>query len=193
MNGMSSEKKLLIFSAPSGSGKTTIVNYLLKQGLPLEFSISATSRAPRGEEVNGKHYHFLSVEDFKNRINSEEFVEWEEVYTDTFYGTLKSELERIWNNGKHVVFDVDVVGGVNLKKLFGSQAMSVFIQAPSVDELRKRLTGRGTDSEEVIAKRIEKAEFEMGFAKEFDHLVVNDILQNACDKVLEKVQNFIEQ
>jgi guanylate kinase len=184
--------KLLIFSAPSGSGKTTIVKHLLKLNLGLEFSISATSRNMRNGETDGKDYHFLSAEDFAARIDKDEFVEWEEVYKGCYYGTLKSELERIWANGNHVVFDVDVVGGVNLKKIFGDKALSLFVQAPSVEELENRLKGRGTDSDEEIAKRIDKAKYEMTFAKEFDTIIVNDNLEKAYAEAEESVRSFLE-
>ena len=151
--------KLIIFSAPSGSGKSTIINYLLQQSLRLRFSISATSRAPRGMEKNGVEYYFLTPEAFKARIAKGDFLEYEEVYTDKFYGTLKSEVERILNEGDNVIFDVDVVGGCNIKRFYGDRALSVFIQPPSIEELRKRLVGRGTDTPEVIESRIAKAEY----------------------------------
>ena len=151
--------KLIIFSAPSGSGKSTIINYLLQQSLRLRFSISATSRAPRGTEKNGVEYYFLTPEAFKARIAKGDFLEYEEVYTDKFYGTLKSEVERILNEGDNVIFDVDVVGGCNIKRFYGDRALSVFIQPPSIEELRKRLVGRGTDTPEVIESRIAKAEY----------------------------------
>ena len=174
MNG-----KLIIFSAPSGSGKTTIVRELLKDYPQFEFSISATSRAPRGVEQNGVDYYFLSQEEFAAKVASDSFVEWEEVYAGTCYGTLKSEMERIWSKGNVIIFDVDVMGGINLKKIFGEAACSIFIMPPSVEELQKRLEGRGTDSAEVIAKRVAKAEFEISKAPEFDHKVVNDVLATA--------------
>ena len=151
--------KLIIFSAPSGSGKSTIINYLLKQDLHLRFSISATSRAPRGTEKNGVEYYFLTPEEFRSRIANGDFLEYEEVYTDKYYGKLKSEVERILNEGDNVIFDVDVVGGCNIKKFYGDRALSVFIQPPCIDDLRKRLEGRGTDSPEVIESRIAKAEY----------------------------------
>jgi len=182
MNG-----KLVIFSAPSGSGKTTIVKHLLSKDLHLEFSISATSRAPRGEEQHGKDYYFLTVNDFKQKIANDAFVEWEEVYHDRFYGTLRSELDRIWSKGNHVLFDVDVKGGVNIKKQFGDQAISVFIQPPSIEELRKRLEGRATDSAEEIEKRVAKAEEELTYASQFDHVILNDNLETAkaeAEKIL---------
>ncbi len=185
--------KLFIFSAPSGSGKTTIVKHLLKLNLGLEFSISATSRNMRSGETDGKDYHFLSADDFAARIENDEFVEWEEVYKGCYYGTLKSELERIWANGNHVVFDVDVVGGVNLKKIFGDKALSIFIQAPSVEELENRLRGRGTDSDQEITKRIDKAKYEMTFAKEFDTIIVNDDLDKAYAEAEESVRRFLEK
>lgn len=183
--------KVIIFSAPSGSGKSTIINYLLEQGLGLEFSVSATSRAPRGEEQNGKEYYFFSAEEFKSKIDAGELLEWEEVYSGCYYGTLKSEVERIWKKGHTVLFDVDVVGGVNLKKIFGEQALSIFVQAPSVDVLRKRLIDRATDSADKIRQRVEKAEFEMTFAGKFDVIVVNDNLHQAYADAYKKVKGFI--
>lgn len=185
------EGKLIIFSAPSGSGKSTIINYLLKQGLDLNFSISATSRAPRGEEKNGVEYYFLTPDEFRNRIAQGEFLEFEEVYKDKFYGTLKSEVERILKEGKNVIFDVDVVGGCNIKKFYGDRALSLFIQPPSVDELRKRLEGRGTDSSEVIESRIAKAEYELGFANKFDTVIVNDNLEKAEEETIKKIKEFL--
>ncbi|MBR4046263.1 MAG: guanylate kinase [Alistipes sp.] len=184
--------KLVIFSAPSGSGKTTIVRELLKRFNCFEFSISATSRQPRGQEQNGVDYYFLSNEEFKERVARDEFVEWEEVYQGTCYGTLKSEMERIWAKGNIILFDVDVMGGINLKHIFGDNACSVFIMPPSVEELERRLRGRGTDAEEVIQKRIAKAEFELSKASEFDHVVVNDKLEEAVDKVAEIITRFIK-
>lgn len=184
--------KLVIFSAPSGSGKTTIVRELLKRFNCFEFSISATSRQPRGQEQNGVDYYFLSNEEFKERVARDEFVEWEEVYQGTCYGTLKSEMERIWAKGNIILFDVDVMGGINLKHIFGDNACSVFIMPPSVEELERRLRGRGTDAEEVIQKRIAKAEFELSKASEFDHVVVNDKLEEAVDKVAEIITLFIK-
>lgn len=183
--------KLVIFSAPSGSGKSTIINYLLKQGLNLHFSISATSRLPRGTEQNGVEYYFLSPDEFRARIAAGDFLEYEEVYTDKFYGTLKCEVERLLQEGKHVIFDVDVVGGCNIKKFYGERALSVFIQPPSVEELRKRLEGRGTDTPEVIESRIAKAEYELGFAPRFDVVVVNDDLEQAETKALQVIQDFL--
>lgn len=185
--------KLLIFSAPSGSGKTTIVKHLLSQNLDLEFSISATSRQARYNEKNGVDYYFLSPEEFASKIKNEDFLEWEEVYKGTCYGTLKSEVERIRNNGKNVIFDVDVVGGVNIKKFYGDEALSIFVQAPSIEELKKRLIKRNTDSQEIIQKRIEKAEFEMTFATKFDYILVNDDLELAFTKAKKVITNFINQ
>ena len=185
--------KLIIFSAPSGSGKSTIINYLLTQNLNLHFSISATSRAPRGTEQNGIEYYFLTPEEFRNRIAAGDFLEYEEVYTDKFYGTLKSEVERILNKGDNVVFDVDVVGGCNIKKYYGERALSVFIQPPSVEELRKRLEGRGTDAPEVIDSRIAKAEFELSFVSKFDVVIINDDLDKAKSDTLTTIQNFLKR
>lgn len=183
--------KLLIFSAPSGSGKTTIVRRLLEQFTNLEFSISATSRAPRGVEKNGVDYYFLSAEEFAEAVAANKFVEWEEVYKGTCYGTLRSEMERIWNKGNVILFDVDVMGGIRLKEIFGNDAMSIFVMPPSIEELRRRLEGRGTDAPEVIEKRIAKASFELTKAPEFDRQVVNDDLEVAVAEVAEIVKNFI--
>ncbi|MBQ2020125.1 MAG: guanylate kinase [Rikenellaceae bacterium] len=183
--------KLLIFSAPSGSGKTTIVRRLLEQFSNLEFSISATSRAPRGVEKNGVDYYFLSAEEFAEAVAADKFVEWEEVYKGTCYGTLRSEIERIWSKGNVILFDVDVMGGIRLKEIFGEDAMSIFVMPPSIEELRRRLEGRGTDAPEVIEKRIAKASFELTKAPEFDKQVVNDDLEVAVAEVAEIVKNFI--
>lgn len=184
--------KLVIFSAPSGSGKTTIVKELLKRFSRFEFSISATSRAPRGNEQHGVDYYFLSHDEFRERVERNEFVEWEEVYAGTCYGTLRSEIERIWAKGNVILFDVDVMGGINLKRKFGDEACSIFIMPPSVEELERRLRGRGTDSEEVIQKRIAKAEFELSKSVEFDHTVVNDQLDVAVNKTADIVDNFLK-
>ncbi len=184
--------KLIIFSAPSGSGKSTIINYLLTQNLNLHFSISATSRAPRGTEQNGIEYYFLTPDEFRNHIAAGDFLEYEEVYTDKFYGTLKSEVERILANGDNVIFDVDVVGGCNIKKYYEERALSVFIQPPSIEELRKRLVGRGTDTQEVIESRIAKAEFELGFADKYDVVIINDDLDKAKSEALTVIQNFLQ-
>lgn len=184
--------KLIIFSAPSGSGKSTIINYLLTQGLNLAFSISATSRAPRGTEQHGVEYYFLSPEEFKQRIANNEFLEYEEVYENRFYGTLKAPIEKQLKEGYNVVFDVDVVGGCNIKKYYGDRAISIFIQPPSIEELRKRLIGRGTDTMEVIEDRIAKAEFELGFADKFDVVIVNDDLETAKEEALSTLQTFLK-
>ena len=183
--------KLIIFSAPSGSGKSTIINYLMTQNLNLAFSISATSRPPRGTEQHGVEYYFLSAEEFKQRIANDEFLEYEEVYENRFYGTLKAPIEKQLEEGLNVVFDVDVVGGCNIKKYYGDRALSVFIQPPSIEELRKRLVGRATDAPEVIESRIAKAEFELGFAEKFDVVVINDELEKAKADALETIQNFL--
>ena len=184
--------KLIILSAPSGSGKSTIVKHLLEEDLNLEFSISATSRAPRGEEKHGVEYYFFTPEEFKKRIENQEFVEWEEVYAGTYYGTLKSEVERITNNRKNVIFDVDVVGGVNIKKMYKKEALSIFIMPPSVEELRNRLNARGTDSPEAIEKRLAKAETELTYASQFDEVVVNDLLEVAQIEATEIIAGFLE-
>lgn len=183
--------KLIIFSAPSGSGKTTIVRELLKVFPQLEFSISATSRSPRGVEQDGIDYFFLSQEEFKQRVERDEFVEWEEVYNGTCYGTLRSEMERIWAKGNVIIFDVDVMGGINLKKIFGADACSIFIMPPSIEELRNRLVGRATDSAEVIEKRVAKAEFEISKAEHFDHVVINDTLADAVEQTRQIIATFI--
>lgn len=183
--------KVVIFSAPSGSGKTTIVRALLQRFPQLEFSISATSRAPRGTERNGVDYHFLSQREFAEAVAANRFVEWEEVYEGTCYGTLRSEIERIWSAGHVIVFDVDVIGGINLKRIFGADACSVFIQPPSVAELRRRLESRGTDAPEVIDRRVAKAEFELTKAPRFDRIVVNDDLETAIAEAAGILENFI--
>jgi guanylate kinase len=183
--------KIIVFSAPSGSGKSTIINYLLTQNLGLEFSISATSRSPRGTEQNGVEYYFLTPKEFRAKIANEEFLEYEEVYKDRYYGTLKSEVERIAAKGHVAVFDVDVVGGVNIKKYYGISALSIFIQPPSVDALRERLEIRGTDTPEVIAERLAKAEWEMSFAPKFDVVIVNDELEKAQIEALKVIQFFL--
>ncbi len=185
--------KLIIFSAPSGSGKSTIINYLLTQNLNLSFSISATSRAPRGTEQNGVEYFFLTPEEFKQRIANDEFLEYEEVYKDRFYGTLKAQVEKQLAAGQNVIFDVDVVGGCNIKKFYGDRALSVFIQPPSLEELRKRLTGRGTDAPEVIESRLAKAIFELSYAEKFDVVIVNDNLEKAQEEALKTIRDFIQQ
>ena len=188
-----SKGKLIIFSAPSGSGKSTIINYLLTQHLNLAFSISATSRAPRGSERDGVEYYFLTPDEFRRRIAAGDFLEYEEVYADKFYGTLKSEVERLTTAGKNVLFDVDVVGGLNIKRFYGERALSVFIQPPSLAELRRRLEHRATDTPEVIESRLAKAEYELSFAPKFDRIVVNDELDRACQEVLSVVRNFLAE
>ena len=185
--------KLIIFSAPSGSGKSTIINYLLTQNLNLSFSISATSRAPRGTEQNGVEYFFLTPEEFKQRIANNEFLEYEEVYKDRFYGTLKAQVEKQLAAGQNVIFDVDVVGGCNIKKFYGNRALAVFIQPPSLEELRKRLTGRGTEAPEVIESRLAKATFELSYAEKFDVVIVNDNLEKAQAEALKTIRDFIQQ
>lgn len=185
--------KLIIFSAPSGSGKTTIVHRLMQLVEGLEFSVSATSRAPRGVEQNGKDYYFLSGEEFDQKISEDAFVEWEEVYAGTKYGTLRSELERIWSKGHTILFDVDVKGGVRLKNIFGEQALSIFVMPPSIEELRRRLEGRATDSPEKIEQRIGKANEEIGYAEQFDRTIVNDDLEVAVEQVCKAVTEFINK
>lgn len=186
--------KCIIFSAPSGSGKSTIVQYLMKEHpeFHLTFSISATSRPPRGNEQHGVEYFFLSPEEFREKINNEELLEYEEVYPDRFYGTLKSQVTRQLTQGQHVVFDVDVVGGCNIKDFYGDQALSIFIQPPSVDELRRRLIARATDDAEQIEKRLSKAEYEMSFATRFDKILVNDNIETAKTEAVKLLQNFLK-
>ncbi|MBR5856130.1 MAG: guanylate kinase [Bacteroidales bacterium] len=183
-------KKVIIFSAPSGAGKSTIVGYLLKKFPFLEFSVSATSRKPRGEEVNGKHYYFFSTDQFETKIKNGEFIEYEEVYSGSYYGTLKSEVERIWDKGNIIIFDIDVKGGVNLKRLYGANALAIFIQPPSVEELRNRLIGRGTDSAEAIERRVAKAQEELAYANKFDRIIVNDNLEEALKEAENCVSEF---
>jgi guanylate kinase len=186
--------KVVIFSAPSGAGKSTIVNHLLGIHPELEFSISATSRAPRGQEKHGVEYYFFSADEFRQMISEDKFVEYEEVYAGSFYGTLRSEVERIWAKGHAIVFDIDVQGGVNLKRIFGEQALSVFIQAPSVEVLRERLIGRGTDTQEAIEKRVAKAASEMEFADgKFDYTLVNDDLQTAKAEAEKLIADFLKK
>lgn len=185
------EGKLVIISAPSGAGKTTIVKHLLNSGLNLSFSVSATTRAKRGDEKDGVDYFFLTVQEFKKRIENDEFVEWEEVYKDLYYGTLKCELERIWANGKNVLFDVDVKGAINLKKKFGTNSIAVFINPPSVEELENRLVKRGTDTPEKIRIRVEKATEELKLSNQFDTIVMNHYLDKAVEEVLNIVSSFI--
>lgn len=185
--------KLIIFSAPSGAGKSTIVGALLKRFPNLEFSISATSRAPRGTEQHGKEYYFLSSEEFRKAIDEDKFVEWEEVYGGSYYGTLRSEMERIWNKGNVIAFDVDVMGGIRLKEIFGEQACSVFVMPPSVEELERRLISRATDTPEVIAKRVAKAASEIEKSSKFDHIVINDNLDEAIAQATEILEQFIQK
>ncbi|MGB2128648.1 MAG: guanylate kinase [Flavicella sp.] len=185
--------KLIVFSAPSGSGKTTIVRHLLtKSELKLDFSISATSRSPRGKEVDGEDYYFLSAADFNKKVAENAFVEWEEVYTDNCYGTLRSELERIWALGKHVIFDIDVIGGLNIKKQFPEQTLAVFVKPPSIDEMERRLRARQTDSEEKILERVAKAEKEISYAQNFDSILINDCLDDAKIDAYNMVSDFVK-
>lgn len=185
--------KIIIFSAPSGSGKSTIINFLMQQNLNLAFSISATSRPPRGTERHGVEYFFLTPEDFRQRIANGEFLEYEEVYKDRFYGTLKEQVEKQLENGQNVVLDVDVKGGCNIKNHYGSRALSIFIQPPSIEALRQRLNGRGTDSPEVIEDRIARAEYELGFADKFDTVVINDDLEKAQQEALQILKDFLNE
>ena len=187
--------RLLVFSAPSGSGKSTIVQWLVKEHpeLNLHFSVSCTSRLPRGTEQNGVEYFFISPEEFKKKIENKEFIEYEEVYKDRYYGTLKSQVEQQISRGENVVFDVDVKGGCNIKQCYGSRAMSIFVQPPSIEELRRRLNSRGTDTPEVIEQRLAKADYELSFARKFDHIVVNDDLETAKQKTYELLSTFLNQ
>ncbi len=184
--------KLIIISAPSGAGKTTIVKYLLKCNLNLEFSISATSRKPRNNEKHGVDYYFIDNNEFKLKVNNNEFLEWEEVYEGTCYGTLLSEVNRLTDKGKNVLFDVDVKGGISIKKIFGSKALSLFIQPPSIDELRYRLEKRGTDSPDVINKRVAKAKYEITYAGEFDYIIINEDLDKAQIETENLIRNFVD-
>jgi guanylate kinase len=185
--------KLIIFSAPSGAGKTTIVRHLLDRNLNLEFSISATSREKRHTETDGKDYYFLTPEEFRSKIENNDFLEWEEVYNGSYYGTLKSEVDRIRSLGKNVIFDVDVIGGCSIKKIYGNEALAVFVQPPSVEELRKRLVSRSTDAPEVIEKRVAKAAYELTFANQFDCIIVNENLEKAFAEAELCIRKFIEQ
>lgn len=184
-------EKVIIFSAPSGSGKTTLVKHSLEQFSELEFSISCTTRQPRGSEIHAVDYHFLSPDEFRQKIEEDAFVEFEEVYTDKYYGTLKSEVEKIWNLGKVVIFDVDVKGGISLKKYFGEKALSIFIEPPSIEELERRLISRNTDDAETIKTRVEKAEEEISYAGEFDKIVINNNLDDAKKEIESLIKNFI--
>ena len=184
--------KLIVISAPSGAGKTSIVKHLLNNMDALSFSVSACSRDKRENETDGKDYHFLGVEDFKKKIKKDAFLEWEEVYENQFYGTLKSEVQRVWNEGKVVIFDVDVAGGLNIKKQYTQECLSIFIMPPSVDVLRERLGGRGTESEETLDIRISKAEEEISRNSEFDKVILNDDFEIACEETQEVISNFIK-
>jgi guanylate kinase len=185
--------KLVIVCAPSGSGKTTIVRAVLQEIKELQFSVSATSRKVREGEVHGKDYYFIPEDEFKSRIEKGDFLEWEEVYSGSFYGTLKSEVNRICDQGLHVIFDVDVIGGLNIKKQYPDNALAVFIRPPSIEELRNRLMGRGTETPETLEKRIAKAEYEIGFADQFDLIIVNDVLEQAISETLEQIRRFISK
>jgi guanylate kinase len=186
--------KLIVFSAPSGSGKTTIVHHLLQfKELNLDFSISATSRDKRGKEVHGKDYYFISLKEFQKHIKNNDFVEWEEVYSDNFYGTLKKEIERIWALGKNVIFDIDVKGGLNIKSQYPDETLAIFVQPPSITEMERRLRNRKTDSEEKIKERVLKAEKELKFAKDFDVILVNDELEIAKKNAYNLVNNFLNK
>ena len=185
--------KCIIFSAPSGAGKTTIVHHVLETELNLQFSISATSRNKRENEENGKDYYFLSLNEFKNHISEDKFIEWEEVYQNNFYGTLKSEIERIWSEKKHVIFDVDVIGGIRLKSIFREKALSIFVQAPSIKELENRLKNRNTETPSSLKRRIDKAKEEMEFAKDFDVVLINNELGIAKKDAVQLIENFIQK
>lgn len=189
-----SQGKIIILSAPSGTGKSTIISRLMTHPeLRLQFSVSATSRAPRGQECHGREYYFLSPEEFKSKVEANEFVEWEEVYAGTCYGTLRSEIDRITDAGNNVIMDIDVKGGLNVKKIFGPRALAIFILPPSHEELERRLRGRATDSEETILRRLAKADFELGFAPQFDTRVINDDLDTATRKTADLINDFISE
>jgi guanylate kinase len=185
--------KLVILSAPSGSGKTTIIDYVLSQNIPAGFSISATSREPRGTEQHGKEYYFLTPKEFKEQIQRGEFLEYEEVYKDRFYGTLRSEVENLLNKGNNVILDVDVAGGLNIKNIYGGDALLIFIKPPSITELKKRLEKRGTDSPQIITDRISKAEYELSLASQYDKVIINDNLEQAKRETLTVINNFLIQ
>ncbi len=185
------EGKIIIVSAPSGAGKTTIVRHLLSKYSNFAFSVSATTRKARGNEVNGVDYFFLTIDEFKTKINNNEFLEWQEVYPDNFYGSLKDEVEKILNSGKNILFDVDVVGGSNIKKYYGARALALFIQPPSIPELEKRLIARSTDDQKVIRERVEKAERELSYAPLFDTIIINDTLEHALQEAEICVKNFL--
>ncbi len=188
---MGQSGKVIIFSAPSGSGKTTLVKHLLGCDLGLEFSISATSRAPRGDEQDGRDYYFLSSEEFRERVLKGDFIEWEEVYSGSMYGTLRAEVERIWSEGKTVIFDMDVVGGLNLKSLYQEDALAIFVMPPSMEELERRLRGRKTDDEDKIRQRLAKARKELGRSDRFDHILLNNELEMAKKEAEERVRQFL--
>lgn len=188
---MTQSGKSLIVCAPSGAGKTTIVRHLLRTFENLEFSVSATSRVPRKGETPGMHYHFISANEFRKNIEESKFLEWEEVYSDQYYGTLKSEINGLWSKGKHVIFDVDVEGGANLKEIFGGKALAIFVRPPSIDVLEKRLRSRGTETEESLQKRLSKAERELTYETKFDTTVINDVLSKACAEAENKVKKFL--
>lgn len=190
---MENQGKLIIFSAPSGAGKTTIVQHILKKFPNIQFSVSATTRASRGDEVDGKDYYFVSQESFLHKVAKHEFIEFEEVYSGTFYGTLKAEIDRIWSEDKHVIFDLDVEGGLRLKKKFEKNALAIFVQAPSLDVLIERLRGRGTDTEEKLKERISKASKEMTYADKFDVILANDDLSKACEEAEKLVEAFLKK
>lgn len=186
--------KLIVFSAPSGSGKTTIAKYLLNEtDLALDFSVSAASRAPRQGEIDGKDYYFLSADAFRTKVDEDAFLEWEEVYTDNFYGTLKSEITRIWEEGKHVIFDIDVIGGLNIKKQFPKETLAIFVKPPSIEEMERRLRTRATETEEKIKMRVAKAEQEIGYAEKFDTILINNDLELAKQDAYNMVSEFLNK
>ncbi|MBQ6070148.1 MAG: guanylate kinase [Bacteroidales bacterium] len=185
--------KVIIVSAPSGAGKTSIVRHLLQAVPKLQFSISATTRAKRDYETDGKDYYFITSDEFKKRLDNDEFLEWQEVYENQYYGSLKSEVERIWQNGQTVIFDVDVLGGLNIKKFFGGQALAIFIEPPSIEELANRLRNRGTESPESFQKRLDKAEYELSFSPQFDKIILNDVLEQAQQETIQLVKDFLNE
>lgn len=185
--------KVIIVSAPSGAGKTSIVRHLLQAVPKLQFSISATTRAKRDYETDGKDYYFITSDEFKQRLDNDEFLEWQEVYENQYYGSLKSEVERIWQNGQTVIFDVDVLGGLNIKKFFGGQALAIFIEPPSIEELANRLRNRGTESPESFQKRLDKAEYELSFSPQFDKIILNDVLEQAQQETIQLVKDFLNE
>lgn len=187
------EGKLIIFSAPSGAGKTTIVKYIISKFQNVRFSVSATTRALRGDEQDGRDYYFISKEDFLHRVAKQQFIEFEEVYAGTYYGTLKSEIDRIWAEGNNVIFDLDVEGGLRLKKKYEDKALAIFVQPPSLEVLKERLRGRGTDSEETLRERIAKAEKELSYAGKFDYILQNDDLEIACAEAEKRIQEFLKK